>query len=147
MRAVIDNDWLTMVSRLILGITFIYASFYKIIDPGSFAKSIWYYHMVPGSLINMMALVMPWLEFLCGVGLILGIYFRGSVAWIGVMLMVFLIALVSAISRGLSIDCGCFKAAADATGSAWRSLIFDIVLIPFLVQLLLTRSRRWMIRP
>jgi uncharacterized membrane protein YphA (DoxX/SURF4 family) len=147
MRALIDNDYVTMVSRLLLGIVFVYASFYKIIDPASFAKSIWYYHMVPGSLINLMALIMPWLELLCGLGLILGIYFRGSSFWIGIMVLIFMVALISAISRGLSIDCGCFKAAASATESAWRSLLFDVFLIPFVIQLLMTRSRRWMIRP
>ena len=47
-RRVIDNDILTIIVRLVVGVTFIYASFYKIIDPGSFAKSIWYYHILPG---------------------------------------------------------------------------------------------------
>ena len=78
MRKLIDNDYLTMVSRLVLGIVFIYASIYKILEPGMFAKSIWYYHMVPGVLINLMALILPWLEILVGLGLILGIFYRGS---------------------------------------------------------------------
>ena len=52
MRKLLDNDLLTLISRLFIGGVFIYASFYKIIEPASFAKSIWYYHMVPGSLIN-----------------------------------------------------------------------------------------------
>ena len=69
MRKLIDNDFLTLASRLFIGIVLIYASYYKIIDPGSFAKSIWYYHMVPGALINLMALVLAWLELIVGVAL------------------------------------------------------------------------------
>ncbi len=47
MRRVVDHDLLTLVSRLVVGASFVYASFYKIIEPATFAKSIWYYHMVP----------------------------------------------------------------------------------------------------
>ena len=65
----ITNTKIQLVFRLILGMTFMAASFYKIIDPASFAKSIWFYHMVPGSMINIMALILPWLELLCGVAL------------------------------------------------------------------------------
>ena len=40
MRRIIDNDYLTMMFRIILGVVFIIASYYKIVDPMSFAKSI-----------------------------------------------------------------------------------------------------------
>lgn len=145
MRKLLDNDLLTLISRLFIGGVFIYASFYKIIEPASFAKSIWYYHMVPGSLINLMALVLPWLELLTGLALITGVWYRGAVLWANAMLVIFVIALASAIARGLDIDCGCFKAAQSATGSAWNALIWDLVYMLFSVQLLLSRSRRWML--
>lgn len=143
----IDNDYLTMLSRLLVGGMLIYASFYKIVEPISFAKSIWYYHLVPGSLINLMALVLPWLELLCGLGLILGVFYTGARIWTVAMMLVFIVALGSAIVRGLDIDCGCFKAAEGATGSAWRSLVFDLAAMLFVVQLLVSRSRRWMLQP
>lgn len=144
MRRVIDNDLLTMAARLFVGLTFIYASFYKIIDPGAFAKSIWYYHLVPGSLINLMALVLPWLELLCGVAIIVGFTYRGSVLLLNLMTVVFIGALASTIARGINIDCGCFQAAKASSASAWRALGFDIVLMPFALLLWFGRSRRWM---
>ena len=147
MRQLIDNDYLTMISRLFIGLVFIYASFYKIIEPATFAKAIWFYHMVPGSLINLMALILPWLELLCGLGLILGIFYRGSVIWVNIMLLVFVIALASTIQRGLDIDCGCFKAGQSATGPAWQALWSDVLFIAFGLQMLLSRSRRWMLQP
>lgn len=147
MRKLLDNDFLTLVSRLFVGGVFVYASFYKIIEPAAFAKSIWFYHLVPGSLINLVALVLPWLEFLAGLALILGVLYRGGVFWVTAMLLVFIAALSYAIAMGLDIDCGCFKAAQSATGSAWSALLWDILYLAFAVQLLVSRSRRWMLRP
>ena len=143
MRRIVDNDLLTMISRLTIGGIFIYASFYKILEPAAFAKSIWYYHMVPGSLINFLAIVLPWIELLAGLGLIFGVLYRGSVLWVNLMTLIFMIALFSAIMRGLSIDCGCFKAGAQATDAAWDALYFDIGMAFLTVQMLFSRSKCW----
>ena len=145
MRRIIDNDYLTMFFRLVVGVTFISASFYKIIEPGDFAKSIWFYHIVPGSIINLMAIVLPWLELVCGVCLIFGIYYRSSVIWINIMMVVFIIALTSALIRGLDIDCGCFKAAKSSNGSTLQPFLLDIGLIILTIQLWLSQSRKWML--
>lgn len=147
MRKLIDNDYLTLVSRLVIGGMFVYAAFYKVIEPAAFAKSIWFYHLVPGKWINLIAIVLPWLEVVCGIAVIIGFWHRGAALWSNIMLIVFIAALASTIARGISIDCGCFRAAQSATSSAWNSLIFDLVALVFGVQLLASRSRRWMLKP
>lgn len=147
MRKIIDNDYLSLLSRLLIGGMFIYASYYKVIDPAAFAKSIWYYHLVWGKLINLMAIVIPWLELIIGVALILGFWVRGATWWSNALLVVFIVALGSTIVRGISIDCGCFKEAQSSTHSAWRSLLFDVGALVFSLQLLWSRSRRWQIKP
>lgn len=147
MRRVIDNDLLTLCVRLAIGGTFIYASLYKIIDPASFAKSVWYYHLVPGDLINLMALILPWIELLCGIGLILGIWYHGSVVLVNVLTVTFILALSTAIVKGINIECGCFKAAKESNESAWKALQFNFVLIVFTVQLLFSRSKKWRLTP
>ncbi|MCK4460369.1 MAG: DoxX family membrane protein, partial [candidate division Zixibacteria bacterium] len=129
MRRIVDNDHLTMAVRVVVGGVFVSASVYKIIDPGSFARSIWYYHVVPGSLINLLALVLPWVELAAGLGLMFGVLYRGAVVWVNFMTVAFIAAVTSAVARGLNIECGCFKAADDATGSAWQSLILDGALL------------------
>lgn len=143
MRRVVDSDLLTMLIRLAVGITFIYASFYKIIDPESFARSIWYYHMVPGSLINLMALILPWVELLAGLAVILGIWYRGAVLLVNLMTLMFIVALTSAAVRGINIDCGCFKAAKASSDSALNALWFDLGLILATIWLWVSRSRAW----
>ena len=147
MRKLIDNDYLTLISRLVIGGMFVYAAIYKVIDPAAFAKSIWYYHLVPGKWINLMAIVLPWLEVVCGVAVIVGFWHRGAALWTNIMLVAFIAALASTIVRGISIDCGCFRAAQSATHSAWNSLLFDVVALLFGLQLLASRSRRWMLKP
>jgi len=144
-RRVIDNDLLTVVLRVAVGVTLIYASIYKINDPGAFAKSIYYYHLVPGDLINLMALILPWIELLCGLALILGLFYHGAVVLVNVMMVTFIFALSAAIVRGIDIECGCFKAAKASTDSAWEALALDLVLILFTMQLLFSRSKRWML--
>jgi len=134
-----------MLSRLIIGLMYIYASFYKIVEPAVFAKSIWYYHIVPGSLINIMALILPWLELLCGLAILIGICYRGAVLWANVLLVVFIIAFASTIARGIDIDCGCFKAGKSATRAAWKTLWFDVAVLLCGLQLWFSRSKRWML--
>jgi len=145
MRKLTDNDYLTVFSRLIIGGMYLAASFYKIIEPASFAKSIWQYHLVPGSLINLMALILPWLEALIGLAIVFGLAYRGAIWWANLLLVVFIVALASSIVRGIDIDCGCFKAGQSATGPAWQSLLFDLVVMLLAVQLWLSRSRKWML--
>ena len=146
LQKIIDNDYLTMLSRLAVGIIFIWASIYKIIDPCSFSKSIWYYHMVPGDIINLMAIILPWVELISGACLIVGVLYKGAVVAVNGMTIIFIIALSTAIFRGIDIDCGCFKAAQESSEAAWESLIFDFVLIAFTIQLALSRSTKWRLK-
>jgi hypothetical protein len=145
LRRLIDNDYLTLVFRLALGGIFIYAAVYKIIEPAQFAKSIWYYHILPGKLINLAALVLPWLEAFIGLGIILGAYYRGAVLWANLLLIVFMGAVASAVYRGISIDCGCFKTAVASDSSAMTTIYRDIGYLVMGLQLLFSRSRKWML--
>lgn len=142
-------DVLTLLSRLFIGGALIWASWYKIVEPASFAKSIWYYHLVPGQLINLMALVLPWMELLVGLGLILGIWYRGAALWSLALNLIFIAALSSAIVRGLNIDCGCFKTGGGSgTAAAWKSLYLNAGMLAANIVILFTfygaKSRRWL---
>tara|TARA_B100000579_G_scaffold430576_1_gene444219 strand:- start:668 stop:1120 length:453 start_codon:yes stop_codon:yes gene_type:complete len=101
------NKYLIIFLRLILGAVFLWASFDKIIDPASFAKNISNYHVVPFGLENTVAIILPWLEFFIGTGMILGIMVNGSIIISSFLLILFNILIAQAILRGFNIECGC----------------------------------------
>ena len=96
-----------IISRLILGFIFIYFSWDKILSPDSFAKLIVNYDILPVSLINIGALILPWLEFIIGVCLILGVFLDISAIISTSLLLFFILMIFQALLRGKSIDCGC----------------------------------------
>jgi putative oxidoreductase len=120
------NPLLTNLFRLILGAVFIYAGVQKISSPADFAVAIENYLLLPAVLINPAAIILPWLEIFCGVFLIAGIFIRASAILVSVMTLVFIIAIFSALIRGLDITCGCF--AAD-TPVDWLKIVEDFVLL------------------
>ena len=101
------NKYFIICMRLILGTVFLWASFDKILDPASFAKNISNYHVVPFGLENTIAIILPWLEFFIGTGLILGIMIDGSVMISSFLLLLFNVLIAQAILRGFNIECGC----------------------------------------
>ncbi len=109
MQTIITSNWVELAVRWILGLTFIYASFYKILSPSDFAKIIYGYDLFPGGLINLIAIMLPFVELIAGLALITGIYSRSAALIINAMLLVFTIVLSINIFRGHEFDCGCFS--------------------------------------
>ena len=103
--------WVPLAARLILGALFVVAAGPKIADPPGFAKAVWNYRLVPSALLSPVALVMPWLELLCGLALILGVWVRPAAAWIAILLIGFMGALGLNLARRHPVDCGCFAIA------------------------------------
>ena len=83
----LKNKYLQILLRLVLGGLFIYASYDKIINPAEFAKAVKNYDMLPIALVNIPAIILPYLEFFTGLFLVIGIWKRGSSALIIIMLL------------------------------------------------------------
>ena len=118
--------WLYHFLRLGLACIFIYAGFIKLLDPRPFAHAIAQYDLVPEGLLPLVAVGLPALELLAGLGLIFEV--RGSLTLIAILLLIFLVILGYAVWHNLDIDCGCFTAdELDAqhhvTTAFWRDLI------------------------
>jgi putative oxidoreductase len=105
----LTHPWLTIRVQLALGAIFIIAAIPKIADPPSFAHMIYNYRILPAGAINISSLVMPWVELLCGIALVLGVWRRAALAIITTLLVVFIIAISINLARGNAIDCGCFN--------------------------------------
>jgi uncharacterized membrane protein YphA (DoxX/SURF4 family) len=120
----LTHPWLTIRVQLALGAIFVIAAIPKIADPPSFAHMIYNYRLVPASLINISALVMPWVELLAGLALILGIWKAAARNVIGILLAIFIIAISINLARDNAIDCGCFNVA--DRGKTHEQRIFDM---------------------
>lgn len=108
MKSILSNKFLLLFIRLFLSFIFIYAGAEKISDPDGFAISISNYRLLPVWSLNIFAITLPWIELVSGILLLFGIAVRENSSIIFSMLMVFTIAIIISLFRGLSIDCGCF---------------------------------------
>jgi putative oxidoreductase len=142
------SPWLTVRVQIALGVFFVAAALPKVVDPPGFAHMIYNYRIVPGALVNLMALVMPWLELLAGLALILGIWTRTSAALIGALLGVFVVAISFNLARGNAIDCGCFdvasagKSVAERITDMWWVVIRDVGMLAMVAQILWATGRQ-----
>jgi uncharacterized membrane protein YphA (DoxX/SURF4 family) len=107
-RSWLSHPWLTTRVQIALGLFFVAAALPKLADPPSFAHMIYNYRIAPGPLVNLSALVLPWLELLCGVALLLGIWSRTAALVVGGLLVVFTAAVSLNLLRGHAVECGCF---------------------------------------
>lgn len=101
---------LKILVRWILGVLLVWASLSKIGNPQEFYISIAAYQVaLPGVLLRLAAMILPWLELLCGLLLLGRIWMRAALVWSLVMFAVFVVATGQAWARGLDISCGCFN--------------------------------------
>lgn len=134
MKKFLKSKYLSFLFRLILGCVFVYASFDKIAHPADFARIVYNYHFLPGSAINLFALILPWLELIAGMALILGFFVESAALIIGFLLVIFVIALSSAVIRGLDITCGCFSTSPSSEKIVWDTIIRDLIFLVLVVQ-------------
>ena len=100
---------LSVILRLALAAIFIYASIDKILHPGDFAAIVKDYRVLPDSLINITAIILPWLELVLGALLLIGKWQEGALLLVNLLLITFWFTLVVNYYRGVDISCGCFS--------------------------------------
>lgn len=116
--------WVSLAVRLALGLLFLVSAAEKLPIMSDFAHSIANYKMLPLSMVNIAALLFVWTEMALGVLLIAGAAVRGSGLVSGALLTLFIIAILTAMARGLEIDCGCFAEGGEKVG--WPKVFEDL---------------------
>ncbi|NLI83054.1 MAG: cation diffusion facilitator family transporter [Deltaproteobacteria bacterium] len=111
--------------RVTLGVIFLAASVDKILHPAAFAQAVFNYQILPDSLINITALVLPWLEVVLGVLLIAGWWLPGALTLTNAFLIAFCGAAVYNVARGLDIHCGCFTTSTEGSPATTWYLLRD----------------------
>lgn len=141
MKSFLSNTILILLARVFLGGLFVIASLDKITNTHAFIVSILNYKAVDITLATLTATILPWLELLCGLGLILGLYPRGSALLITAMLLAFTLLVASALLRGLDISCGCFTQDPSADKIGYRKILENCGMMLVGIYLLFTRDR------
>ena len=85
--------------------------------------------MINSDLSAWVALFLPWLELILGLGILLPAIRRTSAALIGLLLFIFIVLHTSAWVRGLDISCGCFGSETGEAASDYRWLILRNALL------------------
>lgn len=143
LRTVLENPWLHRLLALGLGGLFLYASYDKVQDPRPLITIIWGYRLVPPELTNLIAIYMPWMELLVGLGLVTGIGRRAAAGWATVLLVLFTTALVINAVRGIDVACGCFSTSAENVQNAWLLALRDLPMLAAAAILTFCPSRQW----
>jgi len=141
------RKWPVLGLRIFLGGVFVWAGWVKIVDPQGFAAIIGNYQLLPGPLVNPLAVLLPWIEVLCGVLLIVGAWVDGSLLIVNALMVVFMAALVSTWIRGIDVDCGCFSVATTENGADYLTdILRDAVLLAIGLWLAFDQTKRNRIR-
>ena len=129
------------VLRLLIVALFLFAAITKLFDPSAFAQQIANYQLTPWPAAAVLSVFLPALELCVGTCLLLGRWESGALVWLAILLTIFSGALLSAIVRGLSIDCGCFGRSVENTGTLWP-LIRNLALLAVTGFLWFSRDRK-----
>ena len=114
--------WPYRFIRLGLGVIFVWAGLAKLFDLEAFADIISAYELVPEGLLVPVAIGLPVLELVAGLGLVFDV--RGSLSVTFGLLVMFAFVLWFGILKDLDIDCGCFSADELAEHGTLRTALY-----------------------
>lgn len=129
----ITSKYLSLALRLFIGGMFIVAAMSKFVYPAEFAENLAAYRIVPFWAVNFIAVIMPWLELICGLFLIIGLMTRAVAAMLASFLLGFTVFIAINVVRGTPISCGCF----DSVGAeiSWYKVMTDFFYVSLAIQI------------
>jgi len=147
MSAVLEwkgHAWIGLPVRLYLAAVFLAACWHKLLEPQSFAVDVATYQILPLALVNVMAVVLPWIELAAGLMLLLGLRTRAAALMISGMMFMFIVALGIALFRGLDMSCGCFASQGAAEDPiSWKTVVRDLTWLALALYVFFFDNRPW----
>ncbi|GAB2510858.1 MauE/DoxX family redox-associated membrane protein [Nocardiopsis aegyptia] len=106
-RWVAVQPWITLACRLGLAGVLFYAAVSKY-PPALSIQAVEAYDLFPVEIAELIGYTLPLFEIALAVLLLVGLATRYTGAVSALLMIAFIAGIVSAMARGLSIDCGCF---------------------------------------
>ena len=124
---------LSFVFRIIIGGIFLISGLAKISDPIRFMLTLREFRLIPEIIVLSTAIYLPWLEFILGLFILVGIMHRTASLILSGIIVSFTLAIASVILRGFEIDCGCFGLLADMLKlpdmADYKAVIRNVILL------------------
>ncbi len=141
-KDLVYGNWLTVIIRVILGAMFLYSGFFKVKDPAGFGDVILQYDILPSLLVPYAALLISYLELICGALLIIGYRIKSSSLILITLVSLFTLILFITVLRGKNFDCGCFEMERFGISEevGYPLIVRDLIIIGFL--LLVYRAKK-----
>ncbi|MFC1921128.1 thioredoxin domain-containing protein [Chloroflexota bacterium] len=140
----ISNEKTLLISRLILGAIFIASSIGKLQHPDEFTTLVASYNLLPYALSMAYGYLIPWVEFIIGSLLVLGLLTRLSSAISILLTISFVFASSYQLFTGVAGSCGCFGEILPLTLP--QSLSMDAMMLLIAIPLVLRNSSFFSLR-
>ncbi|MGK5442237.1 DoxX family protein [Micromonospora sp. URMC 105] len=121
------RPWIGLAARLGLATVWLVAGAAKVGDLAASGRAVNAYQVMPYDVATVVGAALPFVELALGVILLLGLATRLSAGVSAALLVVFVTGIVSAWSRGLAIDCGCFGSGGQLAAGQAPSYLPEIL--------------------
>lgn len=91
--------------------------------------------------------MLPWIELITGLFLLLGLLVRNSALLLFLMNVVFMLAVGSAMARGLDIECGCFTLSKEHDKVGWSIIARDAIFLVLCMPVLMSQCKKVKVTP
>jgi uncharacterized membrane protein YphA (DoxX/SURF4 family) len=121
------RPWIGLAARLGLATVWLVAGAAKVGDLAASARAVNAYQLLPYDVATVIGAALPFVELALGAILLLGLATRLAAGVSAALLVVFVTGIVSAWSRGLAIDCGCFGSGGQLAAGQAPSYLPEIL--------------------
>lgn len=124
---------LMLLVQVAVGLVLLWSASEHLKNMQFFLISVFRYELFPQPMVKLIVLMMPYVELLLGVYLLANLNPSFSRLMTALVFFAFAILQITALARGLEIDCGCFGTSNDKPISSTAAMLNLAVAITFFV--------------